>query len=195
MRGPNKPIQTEEEMIQSITEQKRDNRIYKVQADEHRSDQLSSMIHRSSEQLEEAYRHKVRLSDTDAVKEQTMKYLKACEKVGAFPSIIGLSRALGYTRQAIYAEINRRKNPDTADWLEMCRDTFSDILNESALTNNCNSVVSIFLGKALYDLRESVEIVARPIEQEHTASIEELKKRYMALPCEEGNTEKEDQNG
>lgn len=50
---------------------------------------------------------------------------------------------------------------DTAAWLELFRDSCSDILAEAGLRNNCNGVVSIFLQKALYNLRESVEIVAK----------------------------------
>ena len=51
--------------------------------------------------------------------------------------------------------------PRTAEWLELCQDSFSDVLAEASLRNDCNGVVSIFLQKALYNLRETAEIVAK----------------------------------
>ena len=43
----------------------------------------------------------------------------------------------------------------------MCRDSFSDILAEASLRNDCNNITAIFLQKSLYGLRETVEIVAK----------------------------------
>ena len=90
---------------------------------------------------------------------------------------------MGLSRQAVYDCMWRKSPPETAAWLELCRDTFSDILSESALKNNCNSIVSIFLQKAVYGLRESVEVVARnePTQGEYP-SYEEIAAKYADLP-------------
>ena len=47
----------------------------------------------------------------------------------------------------------------------MMSDTFADVLNQSALKNDCNAVVSIFLSKALYGYRETSELVVTPNER------------------------------
>lgn len=162
MKEPKNLPQTKVEMIEEMTATKNIKRKpYKVESDEHRADVLSALVNKSAAQLVEAdQRGKISLSDTAAVKAQTMLYMQCCEQTGSFPSIVGLSRSLGYSRRAIYDEIDHHTNPATADWLEMCRDTFSDILAESALTNNANTIMAVFLSKAVYGLRESIELIA-----------------------------------
>lgn len=152
-------------MMQDITEkrQKKKNNLYKVQADEHRGEVLADIVRQGAQELVETVaRGKITLSDTDAVKRQTMAYLAVCEKAGSLPSIQGLARSLGYSRQALYDVIESRNTPETADFLELCRDMFSDMLSQAALSNNVNFTYAIFIQKAIHQLRESVEIIARP---------------------------------
>ena len=68
---------------------------------------------------------------------------------------------MGLSRQALYDVMWRQSPPRTAGWLDLCRDSFSDILAGASLRNDCNNITAIFLQKALYGLRESVEIVAK----------------------------------
>lgn len=157
--------QTEAEMIQDITEkrQKKKNNLYKVQADKHRGEVLADIVRQGAQELVETVeRGKIPLDDADAVKRQTMAYLAACEKAGSLPSIQGLARSLGYSRQALYDVMESRNRPETADFLELCRDMFSDMLSQAALSNNVNFTYAIFIQKAIHQLRESVEIIARP---------------------------------
>jgi|GEM_PF-6895506 len=157
--------QTEAEMIEDINEKKRKkkNNLYKVQVDEHRGEVLAEIVHQGAQELEESVkRGKIPLEDVEAVKRQTMAYLTACEKAGSLPSIQGLARSLGYSRQAIYDTIESRTRPETADFLDLCRDMFSDMLSQAALSNNVNFTYAIFIQKAIHQLRESVEIIARP---------------------------------
>lgn len=181
---PKNPAQTESEMLEDVKANKAEkNHHYKVQGDKHRAEVLGALVRRSAAQLDEADKRKIPLSDTGAVKAQAMLYLKACEQVGAFPSIVGLSRALGYTRRALYREIDERSFPDTANFLELFRDTCSDILSESALANNANTIAAIFIQKAVYGLRESVEIVAK-VDNPLGGNIdpEQIRKQIEALP-------------
>ena len=77
------------------------------------------------------------------------------------PSMAGLARSMGLARRSLYYCIDHEQPKETAAWLELCRDSFSDMLAESALRNNTNPIVTIFLQKAVYGLRESLEIVAK----------------------------------
>ena len=158
------PPQSEAEMGAEMLKARSTSKIYKVQSDEHRADVTKTLVARRAMELSDAPNKKIELGDTEAVKAQTLLYLKCCSDTGSIPSFMGLARALGFSRRALYDEIEQRRNPATAQWLELARDTFSDILAESALTNSCNSVFAIFCQKAQYQWRESIEIVARPAE-------------------------------
>ena len=64
----------------------------------------------------------------------------------------------------------------------MVNDMFSDILNQSALNNNANTIMPIFLNKALYGLRDSSELIITPnskIDDEPEYSPDEIRARYL----------------
>lgn len=69
----------------------------------------------------------------------------------------------------------------------------ADILSQSALKNNANNIMAIFLNKALYELRESSELVITPNtanEEEATYSVDEIRARYLIdTPTEEAENE------
>lgn len=183
MPGKNLP-QTMEEMVEEGVQQRKQSKLYKAESAAFVNSQLSALINRTTQELADiSSTPEVSLRDVEEVKRRTILYMKACEEACAFPSIMGLSRSMGLSRQAVYDCMWRKSPPETAAWLEVCRDTFSDILSESALKNNCNSIVSIFLQKAVYGLRESVEVVARnePTQGEYP-SYEEIAAKYADLP-------------
>lgn len=160
--GNNTPAQTFQEMVAEGTEQKTKSKLYKVEASQFVDERLAALIAKTTDELTTAATAEpVTLADTGEVKRRTVYYLKACEASSSFPSIAGLARSMGLSRQAVYDCIWRHSPAKTADWLELCRDSFSDILAEASLRNDCNNITAIFLQKALYGLRESVEIVAK----------------------------------
>lgn len=183
-KGKNMPAQTMDEMVEEGQQKRKQSKLYKAESAQFVDSQLSALIGKTSAELAEAATSEpVSLRDTAEVKKRTILYLKACEKAACFPSIVGLARSMGLSRQAVYDVIWRKSPAETAAWLELCRDTFSDILAESALRNNCNSIVSIFLQKAVYGLRESVEIVARTDSARFDSlSPEEIAAKYADLP-------------
>ena len=161
-RGSNTPALTFPEMVEAGAEQKRQSKLYRAESAEFVDERLSALVGKTAAELATAAEAKpVSLTDTEMVKKRTILYLKACEMSSSFPSVAGLARSMGLSRQALYDCLWRRSPPKTAEWLELCRDSFSDILAEASLRNDCNGVVSIFLQKALYNLRETVEIVAK----------------------------------
>ena len=76
----------------------------------------------------------------------------------------------------------RSRHPETltAQWLEMCNDLFADILNQSALKNNANTMSAIFLSKALYDMRDINELIISPgnEERQQDINVDEINERY-----------------
>ena len=160
--GKNTPAQTFTEMVEAGTERRKNSSLYKIQSAAFVDEQLAALVAKTAGELvEAATAEPVSLMDTETVKARTVLYLKSCEASSSFPSVAGLARSMGLSRQALYDCIQRNSPQDTAAWLELCRDAFSDLLSEAGLRNNCNGVVSIFLQKALYGLRESIEVVAK----------------------------------
>lgn len=158
-KGKNLPAQSFAEMVEDGEQQRRTSKLYKAESAAFVDERLSDLLKRTTAELAEAATTEpVSLQSTADVKARTILYLRACEAASCFPSFAGLARSMGLSRQALYDCIWRKSPPATAAWLEICRDCFSDILAESALRNNCNSIVSIFLQKAVYGLRETTTI-------------------------------------
>ena len=155
-RGNNTPAQTFPQMVEAGTEQKRQSKLYKAESAQFVDERLSALVGKTAAEAKP-----VSLADTELVKERTILYLKACEASSSFPSVAGLARSMGLSRQALYDCVWRRSPPSTAEWLELCRDSFSDILAEASLRNDCNNITAIFLQKALYGLHETIEVVAK----------------------------------
>lgn len=182
--GKNLPAQTFTEMVEAGTERRKNSSLYKAQAAAFVDEQLATLISKTTAELvEAATAEAVSLKDLETVKARTVLYLKACEESSSFPSVAGLARSMGLSRQALYDCIQRNSPVETAAWLEIVRDAFSDLLSEAALRNNCNNITAIFLQKAQFGLRESVEIVARKEDYGPLGPLEDreaLEKRIMA---------------
>lgn len=162
---------------------KRGQSLYKMQSGEYQKDELRALVDMNIHDVAEfATREKVSLSDIDEVRKRTLLYLKACSESGTFPSLLGLARSLGYSVRALNYWRTDRAQTETAQWLEMCSDTFADILSQSALRNNAQPIVSIFLSKALYQLRDSTEVIfskGAEITQEDSFNVNDIRKRYL----------------
>lgn len=157
--------------------------IYKEKSAEYQEEKLKELVDMNMAEVAElATKERVALENTEDVKKRTVLYLRACVETGTFPSSLGLARSLGYSDRALRHWRNKQPQTETAKWLEMFNDTCADILSQSALKNNANSIVSIFLNKALYEMRESTEIVISP----HTEDTEidynadDIKRRYLS---------------
>ena len=185
-RGKNLPAQTFSEIVEAGQERKRNSKLYKVESAEFTDERISSLVAKTAAELAAAATAQpVSLSDLEEVKRRTVIYLKGCEEASCLPSMAGLALSMGLSRSAVYACIKRQQPKAAAEWLELVQDTFSDMLNTSALRNDVNGIVSIFLQKACYGLRETVEIVAKaenPLVPDRTAA--ESAAEYAALPEE-----------
>lgn len=183
--------QSFDEMTESMTESKvrglsvsRGNSIYKKESGEYQEGKLRELVAaKTSELVAVTTKEKISLEDIETIKVRTIAYLRACEETGTFPSSLGLARSLGYSDRALRNWRTQKPSSETAQWLEMFNDLCADVLNQSALKNNANSIVSIFLNKAMYGFRETNELVLTPntgLQDDEVAySAEDIRKRYM----------------
>ena len=160
--GKNLPAQSMPEMVEAARQTRQSSKLYKAQSAEFSEKRIAELISKTTKELGEvAKTEPVSLSDTSKVQERTLLYLRACQDAAALPSMAGLARSMGLRRRSLYHCIETNSPAATAHWLEVCRDAFSDVLSDTALRNDCNSIVAIFLQKAQFGLRETVEIVAK----------------------------------
>lgn len=184
--------QTVDEMLDEMNQAKEDGlsvrkgqSIYKKESGEYQEDKLRELISCNiTDIVNFATKEKVALEDVEEIQKRTVIYLRACEESGTFPSSLGLARSLGYSDRALRHWRSKQPMTKTAQWLEMFNDTCADILSQSALKNNANNIMAIFLNKALYDFRETSELVLTPntpgIDEESDYSADDIKARYLS---------------
>ncbi len=189
MKHGKNEAQTMGEMVEDMNEAKerglstrRGQSIYKKESGEYQEEKLKSLISMNLKELAEvATKERVSLHDLEEVQRRTVYYMKACEETGTFPTSLGLARSLGYSDRALRYWRSRNPESKIAQWLEMFNDMCADILSQSALKNNANNIMAIFLNKALYEMRETSELVITPhtTEEEYKPSVEEIRRRYL----------------
>lgn len=194
-KGKNE-AQSMQEMLEDMEDAKerglsvrRGQSLYKQQSGEYQEEKLKSLIALNLDELAEvASKDKISLDDTPEVKKRTVLYMRACLESGTFPSIMGLARSMGYSRRALNYWREKYPQSDTGRWLDIVADVCADILSQSALKNNANNIMAIFLSKALYEMRETSELVVKPgteIIPETTYNADELQKRYLLTDTNE----------
>lgn len=158
---PGKELAQSISEMSEIGEQKRQNKLYRVESQEFASVRIADLVRASMSDLAALAdgKQKISLPDTKALQTQTIIYLRSCEENGILPSMSGLARALGHSRNSLYNLMHRQPNSPSAEWLTVFQDLCSDLLAVSALRGDVQPVVSIFLEKAAYGMKENNEII------------------------------------
>ena len=189
---------TVKSMAEALTENKVKNgsksKVYKELSDEHKGEQITQSVANKTISLKQAINApRVDLSDTTQVHERTFMYLEACSISSCFPFVMGLSGALGCSRQNLNRWLLSHPGHPTTDFVNMAKDVMADILTNASLYNNANAVAVIFQLKNHFEHSDRVEI--SPVMQNQVDtndySAEEIRKRYMIGSAET----KEDENG
>ncbi len=177
----NKPannIMTAEE-IEVLAKEQRQSRLYSKDTDA--SEKISTMVGILSEELVKLP-EKISLGDTETVRVVASRYVDACSHSGTIPSKIGLCRALGISRQAVDNYMTRNPNHPTSELLGIIFDSFSEVLNNAALSGSCQPIVSIFVSKALYGWRDTYTIEnVPPADPEPSLTPEQIAEKYENL--------------
>jgi hypothetical protein len=182
----NKPVKEFTDMVAAEKAARGQSKLYRAQSMEISDERISESVETVLTELINAKDQgkRVSLSDTEAVKNYSLLYLQSCEMAASIPTMSGLARSMGFSRRAIYAFKQRNPKHPTSEWLELIHDGCADILAQNSLRNNCNSIVAIFLQKALYGVSESSAPapVAAGDEWEDQLSADEIIKKYKDLP-------------
>lgn len=114
--------------------------------------------------LQESHRRgRVDLNDTEAVKAQSLEYMRACEIAGTFPTMLSFSAALGISRQRLYRYISENPYSATTEYLDQLRSSWASIIAQMSLTRQADAATSIFLLKnSGQGLSDKLEIEAAP---------------------------------
>lgn len=155
----NTELMNTEEMAQAMKE-KPNRKIYKAESDELKAEALMSDIDNKATLLKlSADRGQVNLHDLSEVTERTFQYLAACKSASAYPSVMGLSAlAFGYSTQGLNKFLRENPNSRTAEFIELTKTTFADILANQALLRNADSTQAIFQLKNQNNFADRVEI-------------------------------------
>lgn len=178
------------EMLEDMTDSKerglsvrRGQSLYKAQSGEYQEEKLKELIALNLDELATvATKERISLDDTDEVKQRTVCYMRACLESGTFPSLMGFARSLGYSRRALNYWREKHPQSETGRWLDIVADMCAEIMSQSALKNNCNGILAIFLNKALYEMRDTNELIVKPGTDapiEDAFSEEDIRRRYM----------------
>lgn len=135
-------------------------KIYKVESDQHRDEVISGDILNKLAQLQKLDgRQKMNWADLDLVKERVYAYLTACAEASTVPTVTGLaSLGFGVSRQALNFYMSNHPGTDTTEYLETVKDTIASIVQEEALKNQLNPVMTIFTLKNGHAFTDKVEI-------------------------------------
>ena len=171
-------------MLEDAKSVRNNSKVYKAKSLEISDARISALVAKCAIELSQsANNDPVALNDTDIVKSRTIAYISACAEASCFPSVNGWARSMGMSRSAIYDFRNRNPEHETSRWIDLTLDAFSEVLSESALRNNCNSIVAIFIQKAQYGMREQVELI-KPVINNSLGllqSADEIREKYKDL--------------
>lgn len=176
---------TVKSMAEALTADKNKNgskaKVYKELSDEHKGEQITQSVSSKALSLKQAINApKVELSDTEQVQERTFMYLEACSLSSCFPSVMGLSGALGCSRQNLNRWLLSHPGHPTTDFVNMAKDVMADILTNASLYNNANAVAVIFQLKNHFEHSDRVEIspvVQNQLDTDYNA--EDIRRRYL----------------
>jgi len=181
-----KPPKTDEELATQMQERKlSNNRFYKNAAEmrEINDAQLSKLIDISLSGLQHfEERECVCLTDTETIKQISMRYLDKCREYSVVPTLTDLANALGSTRRTLYDFFEREPKHPTTIWIRHMQDVFSDILSRSALTGATAPIPSIFVLKSRYGWSEGTNIIPDKAEADDSLSPDTIMEKYSDLP-------------
>ena len=105
-----------------------------------------------------AQRQKIDLDSIDDVRQRTDDFFRACEDAAVVPTFLGLCVSFGYSREGLYRYLRVHSNSETAQFIELVRETLADALIASSLTRTTDAATSIFALKNLHGFSDKIEV-------------------------------------
>ena len=173
-----------DEMAQSMIPNRRLS--YKEESDILKSESLAADIDVKIDALKRTTeRGKVDFSDLHQVQERTFEYMAACKKATIYPSAMGLaSLAYGYSTRGMNKYLAEHPDEPSAQFIELVKSSFADILTNAALFRNADTTQVIFQLKNQNNFVDRVQL--EPIQPTsplgESADAQALMERYQDLP-------------
>ncbi|MCH4153354.1 MAG: hypothetical protein LKF32_01725 [Mageeibacillus sp.] len=156
-------------------------KLYKEMSDEHKCDQITQDTQNKLSALKQTLDvPRVDLSNTKQVQDRAFMYLEACSLSASFPSVMGLSGAMGCSRQNLNRWLLSHPDHPTTNFVNMVKDTMADILTNASLFNTANPVQTIFQLKNHFEHVDRIELApVAPNQSDNDYNADEIRKRYM----------------
>ena len=128
-----------------MAESRQDNKLYRNQS-EGTSGKIADLIAEKMVMLDAINkRGKTNLKNLDEVQTVAFAYLESCRRSDTLPSFEGLSFALGFSRQNVYAYLKSHTADDpVVCFLEQLRTLFADIMTTASLKRYVDCATTIF---------------------------------------------------
>ena len=138
---------------------------YKAESTEFKAEALAADISSKMSGLKNIInRPRANLHDLTQVQTRAFEYLEACMKAAAFPSVMGLATmAYGYSPQGLNKYLRENPEAASAQFIEMLKSTFADILTNQSLYRNADTAQAIFQLKNQNGFTDKVQI--EPVQQ------------------------------
>lgn len=128
---------------------------------------------------------RIRLKDSEAVKKITIIYVKACAENASLPTMSGLAKAIGCSRQSLYDHMQRYPDDETTAWLADFSDSCAECMMQAALSGSVATIPAIFIAKSRYNWRDALVIEnIPPAMPDSPLTAEEIQEKYDFLPDE-----------
>jgi len=124
----------------------------------------------------------ISLNDTEAIKQITMRYMKACFSQSMIPSMTDIASSLGCTRAAIYFFMQQHPDHPSTAWFRHLSDVFGDVLAKAALSGATAGIPSIFVLKAKFGWREDADEMPRDDKSNDHMDADTIMDKYQDLP-------------
>ena len=126
---------------------------------------------------------RIDLYNTEMVWDRCMDYMQACMMRGHIPSMMELAVCFGYTWRGLTKWISEHPNTQSAEMLNLMRDSFTDMRNGLALEKVADNIMSLYLsnnsGTGLSNDPGEVAEKTDPLSDYRSAS--EVRKKYENL--------------
>ena len=169
---------TPREMDVMNAETLQDNHLYAANSQE-RQDAIRNLVAIvGADTLQQ--REKVNLRNCAQVRKVAADYIQSCAKIGIVPSKSGLARSLGYSRSRLWAFCREHGETETAEFLSILYDAFSEIIDLAGSGGSLHPIYSIFVQKAQYQMRDN-EPIETPSKSgvDYDLDAEDLRRRIM----------------
>ena len=173
-----------DEMAQSMVPNRRLS--YKEESDILKSESLAADIDVKIDALKRTTeRGKVDFNNLREVQERVFEYMTACKQATIYPSAMGLaSLAFGYSTRGMNKYLAENPDTPTAQFIELVKSSFADILTNAALFRNADTTQVIFQLKNQNNFVDRVQLEpiqsASPLGTQIDA--ETLAEKYSDLP-------------